>query len=561
MECKDRSQSTCSIELNKNISFYGMNGRPVIKCKKNCQLFVIKNLNLKFINVTFDNLVFTSADAVTECTTTSGFQVVLRNTIITDNNVGIHSRSCENCFIDIHNSTFKEKTNWAIWFKCTNLKASITNSIFKRNPILLQTIQNPAYENLGQTMQVFVRNSIFDGQYTTLLTTLLSIKPYGHIVDISILDSEFLNHQAMAAVNYEVSSLSIIDYNQKRMKTYISLRNIRVENSLNRRPAVTLQTIFNMYASFAVEIRDSLFKNNSAALKLQIINVIKSSIENSAVIVRNNTFAENFGGKDSLNSIPAILFFGGKYQVTSCRFLDNKAGQNPFSAVVTVSELTVVAFRECYFENSQTTSAATQFYARGQSTVTFKGKNTFNILALKTGQAVFLRIPLYRTTGLVIKDEFKVLCPQGYRSKNKKTCDVRESNLYCTYIYLTCTKCPAKTYALERAKFVYNVSNHVKCMLCPRGGNCVNGIIKARPNFWGYKSNNKSITFAQCPPGYCCHSTDCVRYDSCHGNRTGTLCGRCPKGMSDSLFTSQCTSNTRCTGSLFIPWAIAILVL
>ena len=36
MECENVTESTCSIELNKTISFYGINGRPTIKCKKSC---------------------------------------------------------------------------------------------------------------------------------------------------------------------------------------------------------------------------------------------------------------------------------------------------------------------------------------------------------------------------------------------------------------------------------------------------------------------------------------------------------------------------------------------
>ena len=42
LECENVTESKCSIELNKTISFHGINGRPTIKCKKYCKLFVIK---------------------------------------------------------------------------------------------------------------------------------------------------------------------------------------------------------------------------------------------------------------------------------------------------------------------------------------------------------------------------------------------------------------------------------------------------------------------------------------------------------------------------------------
>ena len=61
----------------------------------------------------------------------------------------------------------------------------------------------------------------------------------------------------------------------------------------------------------------------------------------------------------------------------------------------------------------------------------------------------------------------------------------------------------------------------------------------------------EKITFVQCPPGYCCDNENCATYDSCHGNRSGTLCGRCPQGMSESLLSPQCISNKECSLNYF----------
>ena len=563
MECENVTQPTCSIVLNKTISFYGINGRPIIKCKKSCKLFVLKNSKLNVIKVSFYNLVLRSTDTVAECTEAIAFELVLENTTFADNFMGIHSRSSENCFININNSTFhEEKTGWAIRLRCTNLTAHITNSVFKRSPILLETIYNQLYKNNCQVVEVFVRNSIFDGEHSTIPADLFAIKPYAVILNISIWKSVFTNHLGMTKEK-PFSSLLISDHNpKKRNGTYVSLRNIRVENNLNKLPAVTFVTISSTHAPFKVEILNSTFRNNSAALVVRTnLNHTKASGKRT-VIIYNNTFAENFNGQNSQNSVPAISFIGGKYKVTSCHFYDNKAGKSPFSAVVAVSELSDVEFRECYFENRQAVSSAAQFYARGHSSVSFKGKNIFNIIDLNTGQAVFLRIPFHEHTRLNIWNNFEILCPQGYVLNSQKTCEVYENTgtIYCTYIYITCTKCPPKTYALKRAKFIYNTSNNIECMQCPRGGKCISGLVRARPNFWGYKTNT-SITFARCPPGYCCDSNECVSYNSCYGNRTGTLCGRCSEGMSDSLFSSQCTPNTGCLGSLFIPSALAMLLL
>ena len=52
---------------------------------------------------------------------------------------------------------------------------------------------------------------------------------------------------------------------------------------------------------------------------------------------------------------------------------------------------------------------------------------------------------------------------------------------------------------------------------------------------------------------YCCESTNanCASFDSCHGDRSGTLCGRCPQGMSESLFSTKCISNAKCSSNCF----------
>ena len=305
---------------------------------------------------------------------------------------------------------------------------------------------------------------------------------------------------------------------------------------------------------------NSAFKNNSAALYIGVNYGKHEGVSRlKPTVIYNNTFTQNFNGEELLNFVPAIYINKGKHLVTSCRFYDNKVDKSPDAAVVTVSKETFVTFTDCYFENRQTASAATQFYVRAFSSVHFTGKNIFNMLALNQGQAIFTRIPSRLGTKLIIKTDFKIMCLTGYTLKTQKTCKSYEHAMICTYMYITCEKCPPNTYALERSKFIFNFTKNIKCTQCPRGGNCVSGIVKALPNFWGYKKN-ASITFAQCPPGYCCNSKDCVSYNSCHGNRTGTLCGRCPVRMSDSLFGSQCTPNTECSMSFFIPGAVAMLV-
>ncbi|XP_028399395.1 uncharacterized protein LOC114522838 [Dendronephthya gigantea] len=555
MECENTTEAKASsIQLKRSISFHGVNGTPIISCKKSYTLFAIKNTSLAGVNVGFYNLVLHSANTAVECDEATAFEVIIENTTFTDNLMSVHSKSSTNCGVKINNSVFQGETNWAIWLRCTNLTAHIANSVFKRSPILLRTTYNEHHKR-SQTVEVLVRQSIFDGQYRTLEGELFFVSPYAVSLIVSIWSSSFLNHRGLKDKN----SLLISDCNaDKREITYIALRDVNVENNFSPAKVVVSSS---PHASFKVEIMNSIFRNNSGALVVQTVPYNRNrSLSKIPVFLYNNTFMQNYHGIDPIKLATSISFLPGKYQVSSCRFYDNMAGKNPFSAVVTVSQFSNAVFLDCYFENRQIISAAAQFYARGGSSVSFTGKNTFNITALNTGQAIFVRIPFQRAVGIVLKGNFKILCPQGYVLHSQKVCNNSGRKIYCAYVYITCEKCPPKTYAITRGQFTISANNNITCKPCPRGGSCLDGVVKASPNFWGYKAN-ASIKFAQCPPGYCCDSKDCVSYDSCHGNRTGTLCGHCASGMSDGLFSSSCISNAKCSVSLFIPSVLAILVL
>ena len=287
----------------------------------------------------------------------------------------------------------------------------------------------------------------------------------------------------------------------------------------------------------------------------------KTSTTDLIIHLVNNTFADNFCKFTNPNVAAAILFSSGTARVSSCHFLDNKAGQNLYTAVIKIYKEVTVNFFDCYFENRQTDEQSNQLFASGYRPIRFLGKNTFNLIALKEGQSVFTHIPTNINSGAVLKKDFKILCPQGYKLKVQQQCRAINKAIICYYINIQCQRCPLRSYTLQRGEFVFNKSNDIQCQQCPKGGVCDSGLVTAKPNFWGYK-NKKTIDFVQCPPGYCCNSSNCVTYDSCHGNRSGTLCGRCAKGMSESLFSTQCISNTACSlGYFFIIGTIATLVL
>ena len=120
----------------------------------------------------------------------------------------------------------------------------------------------------------------------------------------------------------------------------------------------------------------------------------------------------------------------------------------------------------------------------------------------------------------------------------------------------SCRMCPPKMYSLERGFFRgLAIHKYITCLKCPFGAHC-NGPnnILAKPNFWGYKitnaSNFSSLKFLPCPWEYCRHqdpdSYQDNGYNSCHGFRSGILCGQCAAGYSETLFSSHCRKSSEC---------------
>lgn len=87
------------------------------------------------------------------------------------------------------------------------------------------------------------------------------------------------------------------------------------------------------------------------------------------------------------------------------------------------------------------------------------------------------------------------------------------------------------------------------CEKCPPGGQCSADNILAVAGQWGAPSADGVVTFARCPPGYCCgaRAWPCTERSSCAGNRHGQLCGDCLPGFVESIGSEQCVAVSTCT--------------
>ncbi len=140
-----------------------------------------------------------------------------------------------------------------------------------------------------------------------------------------------------------------------------------------------------------------------------------------------------------------------------------------------------------------------------------------------------------------------------------------------------CIKCTAKPFAAGNGtlhiKSLYNSISNINakvllqhyfvqkspCQPCPFGADCVNGNIKALPNYWGYW-DSELMFFASCPAQYCCNNIDvaCDAYDTCAPYRTGQLCGECEEGFTESLMSTICIADEMCDDQWLWPLVFAL---
>ena len=95
------------------------------------------------------------------------------------------------------------------------------------------------------------------------------------------------------------------------------------------------------------------------------------------------------------------------------------------------------------------------------------------------------------------------------------------------------------------------------CHACPFGGDCSQGQVKARPNYWGY-TYKKFTYFQSCPLGYCCNDIDipCDAHNTCAPHRQGQMCGECEPGYTESLMSRTCIPDEKCKDWWIWPAAV-----
>ncbi|CAB4004687.1 Hypothetical predicted protein [Paramuricea clavata] len=360
---------------------------------------------------------------------------------------------------------------------------------------------------------------------------LVGINPESaQLSNITIKSSTFINFYNLADISRS-SALSI--FSNSRQITIV-LDSLRFENITCYYAVIYMHLLYEKEREIPIAgILNTVFVNTSRAVMCVAEWPPVTFFSYFMVKFYNNTFNITHGGKFG-NEGPVYLL-GGSYHFLSCHFFQNAPVYNPIFPLFHFECGTQVTFENCSYES----------YPITETNGNLSNSNMFYVILYETS--------ISRVT---IEGYLTILCPQGYKVNLNTNCFLESCSLFTAL----CEQCPRKTYSFDRGEAHNTRSNHITCHECPVGGNCVEGQVTSKPNFWGYKSN-QTVTFHQCPAKYCCDTNQCEHYNSCHGNRMGTLCGECPSGMSESLFDTKCKANKDCTSVTFWPAISAYLTL
>ena len=287
------------------------------------------------------------------------------------------------------------------------------------------------------------------------------------------------------------------------------------------------------------------------------------------IIFEDTTFERNAG-----LIAGAVYISNGNVTFNRCTFRDNfatKRSGHVYSAYGTGR----VNFKDCSISttmnnltvNGTVFGKSTFLYSESGGPVKFE--NTSMVLTIAQGTPFAMvdissggyvdmdnRSTIQCSTGSQLLFENNTHFVYEYNEKNGSSCRIN-----VTVLKYSCNLCPPGYYSLQKGvSHGLKVHASIQCLPCPFGASCIETNIAAKPNFWGYPNSDHppSLSFYACPERYCESPTlNSNEYNSCYGNRSGFLCGKCDPEYSETLFSTACRKRSECSN--YMLWIMTIL--
>ena len=568
---KECDQSPNAIKLNKSLSFICPNGMAEVQCRsRNNIIFEIPKNVLGNQIISFTSIKFTSTNIALQ-TLGDNTRILIRKCLFQGNNIAICMKNQGKCHLQVDNSIFIDNKAYGIYGNCDDVMVRLSNITFRSSPVSLSDGKGaPVSHKLDKRFQVFVESSYFYGNiscnHNQLVKESLFLVDcyYSNILNISVVASTFAS-STYTTYSHVPISVNFINSKPDVIAT-IYFNQVTVKNiSTKQRNTLFLSLPPRIGLGSNITILNCQFFNNTRALDILIKTSQREcgSILNVNVSIKNTTFIHNYNNVGVYGSGAAATLSRANYSIVHCKFINNHYEKRYLTGVVVLLDKADATFESCYFENTyfkEPEQRVVQIYSPGNTNVLFKKKNVFNIQNLRGSQPIIIHATPYTAVPgmyngkINLHGKIELTCPVGYIFVNYTTPESLEKTKSFHYLQFACLKCPYKTYSFERGGFSSrHFTPKIKCHDCPRAAVCTGEQLRPRPNFWGNKNpRNGEVFFLNCPLGYCCQNDqECKAYNSCHGNRTGTLCGRCNQGTSELLFGTECQPNKDCESKYF----------
>ena len=567
-------KSPNAIQLKKSLSFICPVGVAEIQCRtysKNNIIFEIPRNNPgQKQTISFTSIKFTSTTGAV-VNRHDDTRITIKRCLFENTAGAIKMYNQGNCHLQVDDSMFIDNSE-GIHVECANVSVRLSNVTFRSSPVRLYN---------AVLFKVFIEGSFFYGNISRkLLTTqhlLFRVKSTKtSILNISVVSSTFagLTDEIYKkySIRYELPiSVEVLTRNQGNITTtiYFEFNQVTVKNiHTNQKSTLFLSLPSKIGLGSSIVFLNSVFFNNTRALEIFKKTSVSTRTRHSEVVIRikNTTFVGNYNL--GFGHGAAVTLSRATYSIDGCKFLDNYCGNRYFTGVVVLMDNARATFQRCYFQNTdERNKRALQIFSPGNTDVSFKARNVFNLEKLKGNQPVIIHTSQYSAAPQILIGkirlfgEIKIMCPEGYKFDSYTPVPLNTTNHF-KYLEFNCNQCRYKTYSLQRGEFSNrDVFREIECHECPRAGVCTDTDLRSRPNFWGNNdATNGKVSFLNCPSGYCCQDDDeCITYNSCHENRDGTLCGKCRQGTSELLFGTECQPNKECESRSF--WiGISIIV-
>ena len=281
-----------------------------------------------------------------------------------------------------------------------------------------------------------------------------------------------------------------------------------------------------------VTVEDTLFQENAG------LNGGAVYLSNGNTTFRNCSFENNLA---AMHTGQVYSAYGtGRVEFVNCSFVSST-----YHATISGRKFKNVAF----------------FYSESGGPIKFRNSS---MLSSTSTRRSFSVLAVYNGGYVDIDSETSIRCEGSqmslanathflYTEKRKKFCIEN-----VTVLWFSCKFCSPGYYSLQTGfSKGLAVDDSFQCQPCPLGATCIRNesSIAAIENFWGYNvpgRDKQVLKFVHCPKGYCrSPSPQSSVYNSCHGNRTGFLCGQCAAGYTETLFNSKCRKTAQCKDYLF----------